>query len=158
MNVPQAIPIISTATVQDAETIHALAAGARIDAWSVKDYRAEIERKDSFVLVARLTTAEIVGFLVARLVPGRNARPDTDLYNIAVKEKYRRAGVGEELLKTLVSIIRSKDAENIWLEVRASNRGAIRFYEKHGFRAELTRRNFYSNPAEDALIMRYRTA
>ena len=48
--------------------------------------------------------------------------------------------------------------DNIWLEVRESNAGAIKFYEKHGFIAELTRPRFYRDPVENAVIMRLRSA
>jgi [ribosomal protein S18]-alanine N-acetyltransferase len=154
MSAPDSIPIISAALPGDADTLRDIATEAGIDAWSSGDYRAEILREDSFVLAARVGPTEIAGFLLARTIPGQNAHPDADIYNIAVTESRRQFGVGGELLKTLISMAREQYVENIWLEVRASNNGAINFYSKYGFQAELTRRNFYSNPTEDAVIMR----
>jgi len=148
------VPIISIALPGDAEAMYKIATDAGIDAWSSKDYRAEMDREDSFVLVARLTTNEVAGFLVSRIVPGKSELPDADLYNIAVKAPDRRFGAGRELLLALISLLRNRDVENIWLEVRASNSGAIKFYSKYGFQPEITRRHFYSNPPEDAVIMR----
>lgn len=154
MSASEPIPIISAALPGDADALCEIATEAGIDAWSSVDYCAEVLREDSFVLAARVGPTEIAGFLVARTVPGQNEHPDADLYNIAVVASRRRCGVGGELLKTLISVARGRSVGNIWLEVRASNYGAINFYAKYGFQAELTRRNFYSNPAEDAVIMR----
>ena len=154
MSAPDPIPTISAALPGDADALREIALEAGIDAWSSEDYRAEIQRAGSFVLVARVGPTDIAGFLVARTIPGQNEYPDADLYNIAVTAARRRLGVGGELLETLISIARVRSVGNIWLEVRTSNYEAINFYAKYGFQAELTRRNFYANPTEDAVIMR----
>ena len=144
---------ILKATANDARTIREIALEANIDAWSETDYRAEIGREESYVLVAEEADA-LCGFLLARTVPGSSLNPDIDLYNIAVQPQKSRRGVGSALMAYLLSLIASTDIENIWLEVRESNTAAINFYEKHGFAAELTRPNFYANPSENGVIMR----
>lgn len=146
---------IERAEVDDPRSIRNVALEANIDAWSESDYSAEIRRADSIVLKAVLT-GRIVGILVSRLIPGATDRSDAELYNIAVSSDSRRAGIGTKLLRGLVSTLRQKDVGNLWLEVRESNIEAILFYEKQGFVAEITRTNFYSNPPENAVIMRLR--
>jgi ribosomal-protein-alanine N-acetyltransferase len=50
----------------------------------------------------------------------------------------------------------SKEVSRIWLEVRVSGSTARRFYEKSGFVESGRRKNYYSNPPEDAVIMSLR--
>ena len=148
--------ITKDACPSDSAVIRHLALNAKIDAWSEADYSDEISRPDSFVLTS--TDSEVlVGFIVARIVPGKTARyPDADLYNIAVDPAAKRLGIGTKLLVTLLERLTFRGVNNVWLEVRESNRQAISFYERHGFTAELTRPNFYVNPTENAVIMRLR--
>lgn len=144
---------IAKAEPSDAAAIREIAVAGNIDAWHENDYLAEINRPDSFVLKA-VVSGKICGFLLARIVPGKADKPDIDLYNIAVQPKLERLGIGSALIAGLLSRIVSTEAENLWLEVRESNKAAIRFYEKHGFTIELTRSRFYRDPVENALIMR----
>ena len=148
---------IERAGVEDSEEIREVALRANIDAWSASDYAAEIHRADSVVLKAS-AGGVVEGMLVSRLVPGITERPDAELYNIAVSSGSKRKGIGGTLLRELVSILCERGVENLWLEVRESNTKAITFYEKHGFAAEITRPQFYSNPSENAVIMRLRVA
>lgn len=138
----------------DGRELHDIAVEANIDAWTIEDYESELQRRRSFVITAR--NSRIRGFLVARLVPGSVAANDVDLYNIAVRPEDRRSGLGSRLLAELLGHIRPHGVGNIWLEVRASNLAAIRFYESQGFFPELTRPNFYTAPVESAVIMRLR--
>lgn len=73
--------------------------------------------------------------------------------NIAVFPKYRKMGVASALLKHLQNFAKGNSLSFISLEVRESNSTAISLYEKFGFNVEGKRKNFYTNPQEDALIM-----
>ncbi|MBI2873950.1 MAG: ribosomal protein S18-alanine N-acetyltransferase [Firmicutes bacterium] len=73
--------------------------------------------------------------------------------NIAVLPQYRRRGVGEVLLKVLMEKAGLKGADWITLEVRESNLGAQRLYQKHGFSQKGLRRGYYTSTKEDAIIM-----
>ena len=73
--------------------------------------------------------------------------------NVAVDPKYRKAGVGTLLVRRIFSLAREKALSFVTLEVRASNENAISLYEKCGFKTEGRRKNFYSDPKEDAIIM-----
>lgn len=146
---------IRRAIARDASRLREIAVEAGIDAWTVGDYEEEIHRQDSIVLAARQSD-RTVGFLLARIVPGSVESSDADLYNIAVESGSRCSGVGKQLLSELISRLTEKDVRNVWLEVRESNVSAIRFYESQGFTSEITRPKFYSNPTENAVIMRLR--
>ena len=71
--------------------------------------------------------------------------------NIAVDPGCRRAGIATALLATVIARV-GEDAR-ITLEVRPSNDPAIRLYERFGFLAAGTRRRYYQDNGEDALIM-----
>ena len=72
--------------------------------------------------------------------------------NIAVRKAFRRRGFGRLLLNRLVRQAREEKASFITLEVRVSNEPARELYEKSGFTERGSRRKYYSDPAEDAVI------
>ena len=70
-----------------------------------------------------------------------------EILSIATIEKYRNKGIAQELLDK----IKTKD---IFLEVRESNQTAINFYKKNNFKEIRIRKNYYSEPTENAIIMK----
>lgn len=80
---------------------------------------------------------------------------DAELIRIAVDTTFRRQGIGEQLLSDLLQEVRKRDINDIFLEVRSSNEAAIGLYTKAGFINAGVRKGYYSNPTEDAIIMRY---
>ena len=119
--------------------------------WSDKDYLQEISKQDSCLLIAA-SKNEILGFIVMR----RTVPTDAEIYNLAVKKEFEGRSIGTRLLTEAIRLLADskEDSGYIWLEVRESNKRAIAFYEKHGFIITGRRKNFYSNPQEDALLMR----
>lgn len=73
--------------------------------------------------------------------------------NIAVSPGFRRQGVGSLLLSGLLDEASHRSLMFVSLEVRASNKAAISLYRRFGFTEQGRRPGFYSQPAEDALIM-----
>lgn len=73
--------------------------------------------------------------------------------NIGVMPLHRRKGVGKKLLEALIEFSNDSNLAFLSLEVRPSNLPAIKLYESFGFVSEGLRKNFYSNPREDGLIM-----
>ena len=73
--------------------------------------------------------------------------------NVAVSPACRRQGIGRALVRALVSHARSQGLTFVTLEARASNAPAIALYESAGFRRVGVRRNFYTAPTEDAVLM-----
>lgn len=78
---------------------------------------------------------------------------EAHLANIAVREDYRHQGIGERLLIAAIEISIERKARFITLEVRASNKIAQTLYEKYGLIEVGTRRGYYMDNKEDAVIM-----
>lgn len=73
--------------------------------------------------------------------------------NIGVLPEYRRQGIGAKIVKSLIDYSVEKSLSFLSLEVRVSNRAAISLYHSFEFEEAGLRKNFYTNPKEDALIM-----
>jgi ribosomal-protein-alanine N-acetyltransferase len=74
--------------------------------------------------------------------------------NVAVHPDFRGRGVGAALIGALIEWARRLwELSDFTVEVRASNIAAIRLYQNAGFREEGRRRRYYTNPAEEAIIM-----
>ena len=77
---------------------------------------------------------------------------EIELHRIAVASSGQRRGLALRLLDDLLQCGRSWGCGRIVLEVRESNRPAIALYERRGFRRVGRRREYYSDPGEDALV------
>ena len=73
--------------------------------------------------------------------------------NVAVHPKVRRHGLADKLIDELLSRARGRSLAFVTLEVRAGNEPAIALYRKHGFLPVGRRKNYYSLPREDAILM-----
>ena len=78
---------------------------------------------------------------------------EAHITTIATRPQFRGRGYGELLLASLVEIALDINARWLTLEVRVSNEPAQALYRKYGFHAEGTRKRYYSDNNEDALIM-----
>lgn len=93
--------------------------------------------------------SRIVAFLCAWIVSG-----ELHINNIAVHPGYRRRGIASQLLEEMVDRAQAKGVAAGYLEVRASNEAAQALYRCYGFKPIGRRRNYYSHPREDAILMR----
>lgn len=75
------------------------------------------------------------------------------IYNVAVKPTFRRQGIGQRMLEELIKQAESRGITSLTLEVRKSNYPAINLYKKLGFVEAGIRKDFYTKPIEDAVIM-----
>ena len=94
------------------------------------------------------------GETVAGYVGSQTVMDETDMMNIAVHPDFRRQGVARALILALIGELKKRGSRCLTLEVRASNDPARALYESLGFAHVGTRRNYYQNPKEDALILR----
>jgi ribosomal-protein-alanine acetyltransferase len=78
---------------------------------------------------------------------------DGHILSVAVQPRYRRKGIGRELLLRAMKTCLLK---KVWAEVRRSNQGAQAFYSKMGFQTIGMVPNYYGN--EDALIVEWTPA
>lgn len=116
--------------------------------WSERSIASELQNEYSLWLVE-----ERDGVAVA-YVGSQSCPPEADVMNVAVAPAFRRQGIGEGLMVALMDTLRDKGMESLTLEVRASNSPAIALYDRLGFTEVGRRPNYYTDPGEDALIMR----
>ena len=96
------------------------------------------------------------GFVVASALSIPAAPAECELEFILVSPQTRGQGVGRVLVNTVSAWARELGAEEIRLEVRASNARALRLYRRCGFTVVGNRAGYYADPAEDAVAMRCR--
>jgi ribosomal-protein-alanine N-acetyltransferase len=123
--------------------------------WGWSAYYAELQGKNShLMLVARIDAHEqsrrskLAGYIVARL-----GADELHINNVAVREDFRRRGIGRQLLTRILEEGKRSGAGRAYLELRAGNQAALALYQDCGFRATSRRKNYYSDPVEDALVM-----
>ncbi len=117
------------------------------DPWSEALFREALDNPAAAVLLAQGEGGSLLGYAVVSAVLDEGS-----LDNIAVAPDVRRQGVGDALMKALTGFARENLAV-LTLEVRVSNAPAIALYEKYGFAPVGRRKNYYSVPREDALLM-----
>ena len=117
--------------------------------WRATTFESLLTRSDADLIAAVAEEDRLVGYAVVWTVVDQ-----AELGNVAVHEEWRKRGVGRMLVDAALERARARAAEECFLEVRESNRNAQSLYEKAGFRSIGRRRRYYSNPTEDALVMR----
>lgn len=90
----------------------------------------------------------LVGFLGVWYMAG-----EAHIVSVAVRETYKRKGLGELLVIGSVEMAMRRDCQVVTLEARVSNEPAIALYRKYGFNEVGLRRRYYSDNGEDAIIM-----
>lgn len=117
------------------------------EGWSAESFKSEVE-KDNGIVICCYADNCVIG-----LICGYFAGDEADITSIAVDENYRRLGIGSKLIQEFLKNL-PEYISDIFLEVRESNSPAIGLYEKYGFEKISIRKNFYSNPDENAVVMR----
>ena len=113
--------------------------------WSEKMLREELG--GGIFLVAE-QDGEVQGYVGCQTVLDEGY-----ITNVAVSPDFRRRGAARLLIAELIARAKEKGLAFVTLEVRESNAPAIALYGGAGFAPVGTRKNFYSNPAENALLM-----
>lgn len=119
------------------------------EGWSAESFRSEAVKENGYVLYIVQEESVIA------LLTGYSAVGEGDVTNVAVLPEYRRRGLAGQLIAEFERLL-PIDAEDVFLEVRESNAPAIALYEKCGFERLSVRKNFYSSPRENAIVMRKR--
>jgi ribosomal-protein-alanine N-acetyltransferase len=112
--------------------------------WTFRQYKNLL---NGVVILVAEESANLRGFICAKEVAG-----EWEIENIVVAAGYQRQGIADKLLRVFILQARSANASAILLEVRDSNHPARMLYEKHGFRDQGRRRNYYNHPIEDAIL------
>jgi len=78
---------------------------------------------------------------------------EAHITTLAVRDSYRRQGVGERLLIEIIEMAVQFNANVVTLEARVSNKQAQALYEKYWFQKVGLRKAYYTDNGEDALLM-----
>ena len=80
---------------------------------------------------------------------------EAQLLNLCIRRKYRAQGLGRWLLGHLIDVAGRHNADSMFLEVRPSNRAALRLYQRMGFNEVGVRKGYYpgKNGPDDAIIL-----
>jgi ribosomal-protein-alanine N-acetyltransferase len=117
--------------------------------WTREMYSWELQNRSvCHIFVVRTADWPVAGFCAFWLV-----FDEIHINNVAVRPALRGLGIGTALLHHILAEGAKLGARRATLEVRASNQGARRLYERLGFYVAGTRKNYYSHPVEDALIL-----
>jgi [ribosomal protein S18]-alanine N-acetyltransferase len=133
--------------VADLGDVEAIERRAYRTPWSRSMFASELAKPTSICLGA-FEGEQLVGYVInSRYVDAWH------VMNVAVDPDYQRRGIATTLLERLFELTTGDDRRGYTLEVRVSNAGAIELYERLGFERRGTRRGYYTDNREDALIM-----
>lgn len=115
--------------------------------WTREGFFTYLTHKDAMFLVVE-EKGEILAYCGLLMV-----LDEGDITNVAVRPDRQREGIGHFLMDSLIRLAEEQGVTTIHLEVRVGNDTAIRLYERMGFTRDGIRKQYYTNPVEDALLM-----
>ena len=133
---------------EDIDALTGLENACFTEFWSQGQILGSMSRTDFCGVIAETDTKQAVGYLL-----GACLFEDAEIARIAVKEDYRKQGVGKALISEFFTIVKEKGAERVFLEVRKSNAPAVSLYKHCGFLPTRVRERYYVD-GEDALEMK----
>jgi ribosomal-protein-alanine N-acetyltransferase len=139
-------------TRADLNAVVRVEADAHLAPWGIGIFRDCLGAGYCCLVAER--AGELVGHGVMSVAVG-----ECHVLNLCITPRLQRNGVGRKLLRWMLSLARQRDADTAFLEVRASNTGAIALYRSEGFDEIGLRRGYYpgADPAsrqrEDAVMM-----
>jgi [ribosomal protein S18]-alanine N-acetyltransferase len=143
------ISLMTNADVREVLRIETLAFST---SWPQNAFTSEInDNKLAHYVVGRVgegTAAPIVAYGGIWVI-----LEDSHITTIAVHPSWRGRKYGEQMLLYLLREAIQRSASWITLEVRESNEVAQNLYRKYGFTVVSTRRAYYSDNNENALVM-----
>lgn len=121
--------------------------GTFSEPWNKEDFCSSISNSNNGYLVAVIQES-IVGYCGYWGIAGEGY-----IYNVAVKKEFQRRNIGIVMMKKLMKQAPDNGIGNFTLEVRLSNKAAISLYKRLGFEQAGIRKDFYTKPKEDGIIM-----
>jgi [ribosomal protein S18]-alanine N-acetyltransferase len=128
----------------DIEAVYDIEAASFSDPWIKELFAMELQH-DAYVAEK---DNKVAGYVCAWQV-----LDECTITNISVRPEWRRQGIAEFMFQNLYKIMDKRDIRFYYLEVRASNIAAQGLYNKLGFAQVGLRKEYYHNPAEDAVVM-----
>ncbi|MBF0709665.1 MULTISPECIES: ribosomal protein S18-alanine N-acetyltransferase [unclassified Gemella] len=118
-----------------------------VDPWSKEMFKKELEQENS-EYYAIFNGEEVLGFC-----GGWYVLEEYQINKIVIDKKYQNKKMGSLFLLYMMQLYANKGAKRAIIEVRKSNKAAIKVYERVGFELIGKREKYYQNNGEDALIM-----
>jgi len=118
------------------------------DAWTFKQLLAEFELAPGWSFVVK-SPSLLLGYIF-----GSKVADEAEIHKIAVISAYRRRGLADILLSTAFSYLAAQGTFRCFLEVRQSNKAAICLYQKYQFTQIGTRKNYYTSPLDNAILLK----
>lgn len=116
--------------------------------WSRKSFADSMMNDKVTTLFTATVSNETVGYICLF-----HLFEEGELLNIAVSPDYRKQGIAQQLINKMFELFKQKDITRITLEVRESNNNAKNLYIKNGFKAIGIRKNYYTSPTENGIVM-----
>jgi ribosomal-protein-alanine N-acetyltransferase len=116
--------------------------------WTREQFLLGLERK-AFRILGIQERGVLIAYCAFSVIAG-----EMEIMNIATHPFHRRKGLGKKLLAEVLRVCRAEGVAEGFLEVRRSNTGAIDLYKKFMFTQIGTRKNYYPDNKEDALLFR----
>ena len=116
--------------------------------WSKSSFYDEMHNNLAKYYCAKTSDGEIVGYAGTWHI-----LDEGHITTIAVKSSHLRQHIGEAIIVKILEDCYEEKIKYLTLEVRASNQAAIGLYTKYGFNSLGTRKGYYQDNNEDALIM-----
>ena len=139
---------VRRAMIEDAKEIFAIEMECFSVPWSLDSIETELLNEDKKLYYVIEEANGVVGYAGAWLV-----YDEGQITNIAIRPSARRQGFGAKLTSALIEKCFKRGMHEIFLEVRISNLSALSLYRQLGFTVKGMRKNYYSEPKEDAYIM-----
>ncbi len=116
--------------------------------WSKKSFADGMANKDIQSYFTALYNGEVVGYICLF-----HLFEESELLNIAVSPNYRKLRIGQSLIDFMFNYLKTKNISRVTLEVRESNVPAKNLYIKNGFTPIRIRKNYYTSPIENGIVM-----
>ncbi len=144
---------IHVATLENLDALVALEEACFAIPWSRKNFEAELEGNQfSRVYIVShpkcVTETQAIGYICAWMV-----FEEIRFLNLAVHPEFRRMGLATQLISQAMTVGKEEGCCRGMLEVRASNQAARSLYESFHFQPYATRKSYYTDPTEDAILM-----
>ena len=135
--------------INNKEELFLLESDLFTNSWSENTLEEQLEIKTSLNLGLK-ANRELISYILCQ-----DLFPEIEILRFGVKQKFQLQGKGKFLLKSLISLLKQKNYNRIFLEVNRSNSVAISLYKQFGFIDISIRKNYYfeSGVYYDAKIM-----
>ena len=146
---PEQMVIERISDPSDLDAVAALEAATFTNPWTREMLDRELRQSDvARVYVVRLPGCPVAAFCACWLV-----FDELHINTIAVDARHKRKGLATAMMTHILEDAAASGSRRAFLEVRRSNEAAQRLYESLGFIVSGMRRNYYTQPEEDALVL-----